>query len=93
MVFAGSCLTRWGASPQPVEGVVVVSAMCLCTFLGKSTLSWELCAAAHSGSEVIQSRWKLDVRWASRSSACQIRDSRSLPKPSGAKFRLSSQPS
>lgn len=55
---------------------MVVSAMCLCTFLGKSALPWELCAAAHRGSEVIRSHWKLDVRWASRSSAYQIRDSR-----------------
>lgn len=93
MDLAGSCVSR--ASPggvpaltQPVGGVVVGSAMCLCTFLGKSTLPCELCAAAHRGGEAMRSHWKLDVRWASHSSAYQIRDSHRPSKPSGAKFRL-----
>lgn len=38
------------ASPQPVGGVVVVSAMCLRTFLGKMTLPWESCASAFTAS-------------------------------------------
>lgn len=78
MDFAGSSVSQ--ASPggvpaltQPVGGVVVGSAMCLCTFLGKSTLPCELRAAAHRGKRGHTER--LDVRWATRSSAYQIRES------------------
>lgn len=55
------------ASPEPMEGVVIVSAMCLCTFLGKMTPCWESCASVFTASSWRQGEWSrtelLETGW------------------------------